>query len=258
MFIEFGMVTSRANLVGEAPVVGRVGGGGAVAVRIGSVELVLLAQRAVLWERTLFVADLHVGKPAAFGHHGIPVPIATVDADLIRLSELVAATKAQHVIVLGDLLHDATGRDAATMGRVAAWRAEQMTLRMTLVRGNHDKRAGDPPGDWRIECVSEGERLGPFTLLHRPPENVEAEQDGPGPVSLFGHVHPVVVMQGPARMSERSACFVCGPRTVLLPAFGSFTGGKAIMPLASERVFAIGDGSVMEVPGRLMGGRRGR
>jgi hypothetical protein len=32
-----------------------------------------------------------------------------------------------------------------------------------------------------------------------------------------------------------------------LPAFGSFTGTHAIRPKSGERVFLIGDGSVMEM-----------
>ena len=88
-------------------------------------EIELLAERAVWWPRgaTLFVADLHFGKAAAFRSAGIPVPGGTTAADTARLSALVRRHSAARLVVLGDLLHAPTGRAEATMETVREWRA---------------------------------------------------------------------------------------------------------------------------------------
>src|SRR5687768_1975535 len=64
----------------------------------------LLASRALLWpaQATLFVADVHLGKAAAFRAGGVPVPRGATGADLQRLSALVASTGARRLVVLGD------------------------------------------------------------------------------------------------------------------------------------------------------------
>ena len=36
----------------------------------------------------------------------------------------------------------------------ARWRALRAELEIMLVRGNHDRHAGDPPDDLRINCVN--------------------------------------------------------------------------------------------------------
>jgi len=45
---------------------------------------------------------------------------------------------------------------------------------------------------------------------------------------IAGHLHPGFRMQGKARDSLRSPCWVVGPKRIIFPAFGSFTGLKNI------------------------------
>ncbi len=155
-------------------------------------RLVLLPERAAWWPAaaTLFVADFHLGKAASFRHAGIPMPAGTTTENVERLQRAVAAAGARHVVFLGDFLHSAEGRAQRTLDRFAAWRAAHGEIAITLVRGNHDDRAGDPPAEWAMRCVDPGERLGPFALVHDP-------QPVRGAYALAGHIHPAV------RLSER-------------------------------------------------------
>ncbi len=227
---------------------------GALPVRLGEHAVYLLPSRCAFLphSRALLVADIHLGKPAAFGAHGIPVPVATAAADLARLGAAIDSVSPQRLYILGDLLHAKTGRDAATFDAVRAWRCERGSLPITLVRGNHDDKAGDPPREWGIDCVDEPFALGSISLCHYPPERPDAAcaglRDIAGVFTIAGHVHPVIGMEGPARMNERVPCFVAGAWGLVLPAFGSFTGGKRVKPAAGERYFAVGDGCVIEVP----------
>lgn len=207
---------------------------------IAGAEVQLLPERA-LWygaERTLFVADLHWGKAAAFRAAHVPVPMGTTSNDLARLSHAIATTGAEHVVVLGDLLHARAGRHDETLRTIAHWRERHASLRITLVRGNHDAHAGDPPRELQIACTDEPLRIGPFVGVHEP----DAHADG---YVLSGHLHPCVTVRGRGRQALRLAAFVFGPFRAVLPAFSSFTGGGMYEPQPHDRLYAIAGDEVL-------------
>lgn len=205
----------------------------------------LLAERALYWERedTLIAADLHWGKAAAFRAGGIPVPRGTTSADLARLDRALARTGARRLILLGDLLHAREWRGAETVRTIADWRAAARGLELVLIRGNHDRRAGDPPGDFGIEVVNGPLRAGPFALRHEP-QRVE------GAYVLAGHVHPGVTVRGPGRERLRLPCFALGRSVGILPAFGEFTGTALTDPGPGGRVYVIAGDDVVPVDAR--------
>lgn len=200
-----------------------------------------LAEKALHWprERTLFIADAHFGKAASFRAAGIPLPPGSTGAALERIGLCIRRTGARRVVFLGDFLHSREGRAAQTLARFAAWREQHREIDLWLVRGNHDGKAGDPPPEWKIRVVDEGEVLGPFCLAHHP------EPDLRGYV-LAGHVHPAVQLTG-AGDSLRLACFWFGAYVCVLPAFGEFTGTYTVRPQAGDRVFVPVDGAVIEL-----------
>ena len=203
---------------------------------------------------TAFVADMHLGKPASFRRLGVPVPDGGAVADLQRLTAVLRRTSAERLIVLGDFLHDAAARSPETLAAIEAWRARHPELAVVLVRGNHDERAGDPPASLEIACVVEPWDAGGIACRHHPP----GEPGAPGapgspaePPVLCGHLHPAVVLRSRggrgAAGRERCRCFHLMPRTLMLPAFGSITGGLAVRPRTGDRIFALGPGVVIEV-----------
>lgn len=145
-------------------------------------------------------------------------------------------------MILGDLLHHKRGLDAPTLDAVASWRATHASLDILLVRGNHDRAAGDPPHDWNIECVSGPHHLGPFRLVHEPDDEPALDAH-----TLAGHIHPCVRLYGAGRQSMRTPCFHFTQSMAVLPSFGSFTGGHPVTPRRGDRVFAVGDDRVLEV-----------
>lgn len=211
-------------------------------IELAGERVTLWPERALGWPaaRTLFVADVHLGKPASFAAAGIPVPCGTTERDLERLSACVEASGSGRLVILGDLLHARSGCVDEVLGAVERWRARWAGLEVVLVRGNHDRRAGDPPGAWGFSCVEEGVVEGPFVLAHEPRE------DERGYV-LCGHVHPAVTLTG-GGWRERRAAFVLGPRVGVLPAFGSFTGSARVEVPRGGRVFVVGPGEVVEAP----------
>ncbi len=203
--------------------------------------LALLPERAVWWARhsTLFIADPHFGKAAAFRFAGIPVPESSHDDDLERLSRILDKTGAQRLVILGDFLHARTGRSAGTMAALKQWRETHAALDIVLVIGNHDRHAGALPADWRFQCVTEPWALGPFLCRHEPMEEENA------PV-FAGHVHPSFRLSSRGGASLRAPCFHFGARLAVLPAFGSFTGTHSVQPLQGDRVFLVGPDSISE------------
>ncbi|MCY7370337.1 MAG: ligase-associated DNA damage response endonuclease PdeM [Polaromonas sp.] len=208
----------------------------------------LLPERALWWPggQTLFVADLHIGKAAAYRALGQPVPAGTTQRNLLRLSALLDRHAPAQLVFLGDFLHAAAARTPQVLAALADWRARHAATAMTLVRGNHDSRAGDPPAALRIEVVEEPHLLGPFACCHHP-------QRHPTHAVLAGHVHPVCRLSGPGRDSLRLPCFVCGDGQMVLPAFGEFTGGWLVAPADGLALYPVGGAQVWRLPGSRSG-----
>lgn len=209
--------------------------------KVAGEDLVLLPERAAFWpaKKTLFVADFHLGKAASFRRAGIPLPSGTTAENVERLGRAIDKSGASRVVFLGDFLHSATGRTQSTLAAFASWRDSRRAVEMTLVRGNHDKKAGDPPEGWNMRCTEAGESLGPFVLNHEP----GASRGG---YALAGHIHPAVRLTG-NNESLRLPCFWFGARFGVLPAFGAFTGSAEVTPRRGDQVFVIAEHEVLKV-----------
>lgn len=220
----------------------------------GSIELALAGERLQLRsERAIYlpahgallVADVHVGKAQSFRRLGVPVPSGTTADTLRRLDALLDATGARRIVFLGDFLHSARAQTATTLAALARWRERRAALELTLVRGNHDLRAGDPAAALGIEAVDEPLRLAGLALCHHP-------RPVAGAYTLAGHWHPCASLGGRARDRMRLSCFWLGAEARhpvgVLPAFGSFTGMHPIERRAGDRVFVLTEDRVAELP----------
>ena len=211
-------------------------------IEIGGEILTLLPERAVWWSRarTLLVADPHFGKAAAFRASSIPVPRGTTTDALARLDALVARTDAARIIFLGDYLHAREGRSPETLRVLAEWRRAHEALDLVLVRGNHDRRAGDPPPEAGVRCVDAPMIEVPFVFAHHPGTSDRG-------YVLAGHLHPGAALSGRGRMRERVPCFWFARGYGVLPTFGEFTGLADVTAELGDRVVAIAGGSLVEV-----------
>ena len=202
----------------------------------------LLPERALFWPRTrtLFIADPHLGKAATFRAHAIPVPEGNTMAELQRLGQAIDRTGADKLIILGDLFHTASGREEAVMKAVTTWREQYATLTIYLVRGNHDRHAGDPPDEWRF-TVSDGPTPGPYWVLNHEPLTPSTGY------ALVGHLHPAVQLTGKGKQALKLPCFWFGARCGVLPAFGDFIDHGTIRPQRGDQVFVVAEDKVLAV-----------
>lgn len=193
--------------------------------------VLLLPQKALYWprEKMLVIADIHFGKAAAFRAQGVPVPRGTTTQNLEALDALMLLHETRQIVFLGDFLHARASHASATVAAMLAWRLRHPELRLLLVRGNHDLRAGDPAAALGIEMVDEPFTIAPFSFCHHP------DIAGDGYV-LAGHVHPVYILS--SRLdSLRLPCFLAGPTRMVLPSFGAFTGGFVVDAAPGDHVY---------------------
>ena len=205
-------------------------------------RLLLLVERAAYWQRrrTLLIADPHFGKAAAFRAAGVPVPRGTTTGSLARLDAALTRTGATRIVFLGDFLHAREGREPETTRVVGEWRRRHASIDMTLVRGNHDTHAGDPGPEIDMRCVDAPLGEPPFVFTHKP----AVSDDG---YVISGHLHPAARLTGLGHESVRLPCFWAQARTMVLPAFGEFTGVAEIDAQPGDRVWVIADGAVLSV-----------
>lgn len=210
---------------------------------VGGLAVSLFAERALLLreERVLVVADVHFGKDSTFRARGIPVPAGTASVDLARLDRLLRATAARTLVFLGDFFHAHEAHRAESREQLRRWRASHADVDMVLVEGNHDRHAGRPVPEIGIRVEDEPFGLGPLALCHHP-QHVE------GAHVLAGHLHPCVRLYGMANDSVRLPCFWLQPRLAILPAFGEFTGGARITRSEGDRVIAVAEDRLYELP----------
>jgi DNA ligase-associated metallophosphoesterase len=209
---------------------------------IAGEELELHPERAVYWNRRrmLFVADPHFGKAASFRKLGVFVPKGTTNEGLSRLDALIERLSPEQIIFLGDFLHAKEGRNAETFAALATWRSMHEAIEMRLVRGNHDRRAGDLPVDVGIPSFDGPLIEPPFALAHHPVAVADH-------YVLAGHIHPCAVLTGAARQREKLPCFWFGKDVAVLPAFGDFTGCAVVDAAEGDSVWVVA-ADVVRVP----------
>ena len=183
--------------------------------KIKGETLLFTNRKAVFWTRvkTLIISDLHVGKSAHFRKSGIAVSSQILYDDLKVLEQLVREFNAAHILIVGDLFHAGHNSD---LDIFCEWRERFPDLKITLVKGNHDRIQKKFYDDHCIDVVENLLEISPFTFVHEP--------QSAGSFTISGHIHPGVVFQGRARQAVKLPCYALSDEQLVLPAFSKFTG----------------------------------
>lgn len=200
-----------------------------------------LFQRGVYWEeqKTLILADIHIGKAAVFRKAGIPIPEGDMEEDLRNIRTLVETTQAQKCIIVGDLIHAKSGLTPEVKKLFSDW-LHSLNCEIHLVLGNHDHSlVKDLPKEWPLTLHKESLLVEPFYFSHYPTTH-------PTHLVWSGHIHPKVEIKNyHDRIVLR--CFQLYENQVILPAFGSFTGGTFVKKDNTCRLLAIAGNSLIEL-----------
>lgn len=179
-------------------------------------QLLLTNQRVVYWERerTLLLADLHLGKAAHFRKSGIAIPRQVAEVDLQQLEQLLAYYQPKRVIIVGDLVHAGRNAEVGLFGELTRAFAN---IQFTLVRGNHDRVAEHSLFDIGIQEVFTTLQIGQVLLTH------EHQITGVSK-NISGHLHPGMTLKLTSKQVIKLPCFVVADKHLILPAFSRFTG----------------------------------
>jgi len=191
----------------------------------------LLPQRAIYWreEQTLIVADVHLGKAQTFQRAGLAVPGDTLMHDLARLEEMLAATSAQRLLVLGDFVHHRSGLTSAVREIICEW-CNRLNTELRVILGNHDRPNRHFLAGLPLVLQDISWQCGPFEFAH---ERIASDR-----FCFIGHLHPVLTLR-----TLRLPVFAFYSDHCVLPAFSYFTGGwpierskliQAFVPLEDE------------------------
>ncbi|MBO9400106.1 ligase-associated DNA damage response endonuclease PdeM [Shimia sp. R9_3] len=204
-----------------------------VSITLAGCTLSALGSGALWWEdqRLLVVSDLHLGKSERVLRRGGPAipPYETRDT-LLRLEEVLEATEASTVVCLGDSFDDVEAARALSDDE-RLWIARlQAGRRWVWIEGNHDPGPVDLGGAHLSELP-----LPPLTFRHIAQTGRSSE--------ISGHFHPKVSVQTRLRKISRPA-FLFDSDRIILPAFGTYTGGlrsdnKALSELMRPEAMAV-------------------
>ena len=188
----------------------------------------------------LLVADLHLEKASWFARLGQFLPPYDSLATLQALERIVDQSGARRLYCLGDSFHDRFGCDRLPAAARDLLTALTARLDWLWITGNHDVGFADHCGG----RISEEAEVDGLILRH------EANSDDPRP-ELSGHFHPKLRLNLKGRNVSRR-CFVVSATKLILPAFGSLTGGldahhPEIMRKVGPRASAL-----VPVTGRLL------
>lgn len=192
--------------------------------------------------RMLVVSDLHLEKGSAFAARGVPLPPYDTSETLRTLAAVVHRFQPRTVVSLGDSFHDRRGPSRMSPGDARALAALQAGRDWIWIAGNHDPRfEGAIAGRFLAEFTD-----GAIRFVHEPTA-------GPVAGEIAGHLHPSAVIAVRGGRIRRKVFVSCETRLVM-PAFGSFTGGldiadpviRSLFP-ARPSVVALGSGRTYRI-----------
>jgi DNA ligase-associated metallophosphoesterase len=190
-------------------------------------QLVADMSGALYWpgERMLVVADLHLEKASAHAARGTMLPPYDTHDTLERLAAAIDRYEPAIVVALGDSLHDRGAAERISSRDLAALRILQEDRRWIWVTGNHDPEIAGTLGGEVVDALA----VGGLRLVHVP-------TGGRATHEIAGHLHPA------ARLSLyghalRRPCFIGNRLRLVLPAFGTFTGGLNVLDTAFLPLF---------------------
>ncbi len=178
-------------------------------------QFVAFADGALYWPArdALLLADLHLEKASWFARGGQFLPPYDSAATLAAVSAVVERTGARRLYCLGDSFHDPEGCERLPAAARSVLLRLTAALEWTWIVGNHDPAFADVCGGSILDEVE----LDGLILRH------EAVRDETRP-EISGHFHPKLRFHLNGRHVSRR-CFVASPAKLILPAFGSLTGG---------------------------------
>ena len=209
----------------------------ALAFAFAGHELFACGSGALWWpdERLLCVSDLHLGKSERMARRGgaLLPPYETEDT-LNRLGAEVERLGPRVLVALGDSFDDMGAAEAVADGLAERFLRLLAGRRWIWIAGNHDPAPIGVGGEHLAEA-----RLRGITFRH---EAVPVA----GP-EVSGHYHPKTAVLARGRSISRPAFLVDAER-LILPAFGTYTGGLRSTEAVLDGLMGPGASAILTGP----------
>jgi uncharacterized protein len=237
-------------------------------------EIKFLTEPAMLIGKALVISDLHIGIEFEIFHSGITIP-SQVEQLEKRLNSIIKATKANHLVILGDLKHQVPSISWQEYREIPHFLEHFKKMKISIVKGNHDGNIE------RLVTVDAdiyeptGFKLGNVLLTHG--QAWPDKKDLDAEYIVMGHVHPAVEFFTEGfrsvepcwircevdnkKLSEKFKTSTDFRQGIVMPAFNHLIGGMAfnsenfhpIGPLLANNVLRWKDGEVYLLDGTLLG-----
>ncbi len=215
----------------------------AARIELGGLELLpdLAGALYVPDFEALLVADLHLEKASSLARRGVHLPPYDTRATLEHLSFSLAAARPKRLILLGDSFHDDEAHLRIDASDIAELARLTRGIDVIWLAGNHDPSPPQALGGHFAEEIA----LGPITLRHIPAALAEEEFE------IAGHLHPAASLAQRGRALRRK-CFIGHERRIVMPAYGSFTGGLSVSAEPFQAIFPDGRFDVWMIGGKAI------
>ncbi len=195
----------------------------------------IIGEPALKVEKTLVIADLHLGIEYEIFHKGIWIDQSEEIAK--RINKLVKKTKAKRLLILGDLKHNVPfikRMEKLIVPKIL--REVKKNVEIIITPGNHDGRLGDliPKGIKTLD--SRGILIKRILLLHghtRPRENKAS-------TIVIAHNHPLIRIKDKFGAKYVKKVWIIGrhketeQKIIIMPAFSNLVGGVYINEVKNE------------------------
>lgn len=165
----------------------------------------------------LVLSDMHLEKGAAQSH-AVPLPNYDTPETLARMEQAISRTQAENCILLGDSFHNSEVAWRLPEAHIAHLHAISKICNLHWVEGNHDPDLPQHvPG---VHCSDIS--IGQIEFRHMPKQSHYPDCE------IIGHYHPKARVKLRAR-NLSGKCFILNENRLIMPAFGSYTGGLNIL-----------------------------
>ncbi|MES2795024.1 MAG: ligase-associated DNA damage response endonuclease PdeM [Bacteroidota bacterium] len=204
-------------------------------------QFLLLPEKALFWEneKTLILADLHLGKASHFRKQGLAVPTQSIQKDYSILSSLITDYQPNRILILGDLFHSTYNTEWEIFGDFLE---KNQSVRFELVMGNHDILPVEKYNSLGLIIMGEIMVHKNLIFSHHPLQSVPENF-----LNFSGHIHPGIRLEGTGRQSITMPCFYHLDSNFILPAFGSLTGLKVLEKHKNAEIFGISGSRIFKI-----------
>jgi hypothetical protein len=233
-----------------------------------------LTEPALLIGKALVISDLHIGIEHEIFQSGITIP-SQVERLEKRIDNLIKQTKANHLVILGDVKHQVPNISWQEYKEIPKFLEHFSKIKVSIVKGNHDGNI-EKLASKNVDIYEPfGFKINDVLLTHG--QAWPNEKDLDAKYLIMGHVHPAIQFLTDNFRTVEPCWLKCEidnkileekfkiktkfKQGIVMPAFNHLIGGMAfnskefepLGPLLKNEVLKWKESEVYLLDGTLLG-----